>query len=124
MKRDRFWIVEDTLTGEGAHDLRFRFHFRAGLEISARAEGIAQAYDKMNGAMLLVAALDLDEPPMLEARFQSRDYGEKTPSVSACWAINARVPSTFRWAIVPVCASDDAEERLEFIWRLKQTPDV
>ena len=124
LKRERFWTVEDTLTGQGAHDFRFRFHFRSGLEVSARAERIVQACDKMNGATLLVAALDLDKPPILEARFQSRDYGEKTPSVSACWAINANAPSTFKWAIVPVCASDDAEERLEFIGRLKPTPDV
>lgn len=121
IKRERFWIIEDALTGHGAHELRFRFHFRSGLEISARADGIAQAYDKMNGATLIIAALDTKELPTLEARFMSRDYGEKTPSVSARWSIVANVPSTFRYALVPVGASDDVEERLEIVRRFLTT---
>jgi hypothetical protein len=124
MKRERFWIVEDTLTGEGAHDLRFRFHFRSGLEVTARAERIVQAYDKINGATLLIAALSTNAEPTLEARFMSRDYGEKTPSISACWTISASVPSTFRWAIVPVGVDDNSDELLEVIRRLRQTSDV
>jgi hypothetical protein len=114
-KRERLWIIEDSLSGEGKHVYRFRFHFTEGLEVSIRANGIASACDKMTGASLFVAALDVDDAPELEPRFVSRDYGAKSKSLSACWTINAPVPLTLRWAVVPVCASDDENARLDLV---------
>lgn len=116
-KRDRLWIVKDTLTGEGEHVFKFRFHFAEGLETSARAQGIALASDRMTGASLFVCALDTVAAPELEPRFTSKDYGAKSSSRSACWEIRARAPLVMCWAIVPVCASDDETERLSLIAR-------
>lgn len=114
-KRERLWIVEDSLSGEGEHVFRFRFHFAEGVEASVRADGIALACDKMTGARLFVVALDANAAPELEPRFTSRDYGAKSASVSACWKIRATVPLVFRWAIVPACASENESERLSLI---------
>ena len=111
-KRKRFWIVEDTLSGVGEHLFCFRFHFADGLETNVRADGAVLAYDKMTGARLFVLALDAENAPELEPRFVSRDYGAKSASLSACWKIRARVPLIRRWAIVPVCLSDNEEKRL------------
>jgi hypothetical protein len=117
-KPERVWIVDDLLSGEGEHTFRFRFHFSPGLEITALPEGVAQAADRASGARLLVMALDLLEKPELEPRFASHEYGEREPSVSACWTMRGCVPVHLRWAIVPVCANDNREERMTAVSRL------
>ncbi len=119
-KRERLWIVEDSLTGAGEHVFRFRFHFAENLETSVRAQEIICACDKMTGARLLVAALDLDSEPEFEPRFISRDYGAKSASVAACWTVRAATPCKFRWAIVPACDEEDETERLSLIARYKE----
>lgn len=114
-KRERFWQIEDAFKGEGEHTLKFRFHFDAGLDVSARDEGIVSAYDKITGARLVIAALDLNAPPIFEQRFTSRNYGHKQESVSACWTARAETPCIFRWAIVPVCTEENEGARLSVI---------
>jgi hypothetical protein len=122
-KGERWWVVQDTLEGEGEHHISIRFQFNTGLEVVSRAPGIAFACDKITGAQLFLVALDLDEEPELEARFASRDYGSKSATVSACWTVRAALPRTFHWALVPVCARDEREERLSLIERLiSQSP--
>jgi hypothetical protein len=114
-KPERLWIIEDSLFGEGEHLFCFRFHFADGLETTARSDGAVLAYDKMSGARLFVVSLEANEPPELEPRFASRDYGAKRASVSACWKIRATVPLVRRWALVPVGAGDDEEQRLSLV---------
>jgi hypothetical protein len=115
-------MIQDTLTSDGTHDFRFRFHFAGELEISAHAQAIAVACDKITGARLLVAALDSGDAPEFEPRFRSRDYGAKSASVSACWTIRGSAASVFRWAVVPVCQSADEEKALGLIARLRANP--
>jgi hypothetical protein len=115
-KRERLWIVEDSLTGAGSHVFRFRFHFAEGLETSVQAQATVRACDKMTGARLFVIALDLNDAPDFEPRFISRDYGAKSASRSACWTVSAAAtPCRFRWAIVPACAAEDETERLSLV---------
>jgi hypothetical protein len=118
-KRGRLWIIEDSFTGLGEHLFRFRFHFAENLDLSLHAQSTVRACDKMTGARLLVAALDLADEPSLEPRFVSRDYGAKSASVSACWTVRAAAPCSFRWAIVPACAGEDEAERRSLIARYK-----
>ena len=118
-KRERLWIVEDSFSGTGEHVFRFRFHFVPDLETSVRAQGMVRACDKMTGAQLFVAALDLDVAPEFEPRFMSRDYGAKSASISVCWTVRAATPCKFRWAIVPVCAREDESQRLSLMARYK-----
>ena len=124
LKRERLWIVEDALSGEGEHSFSFGFHFAEGLETSVRAQGIARACDKMTGARLFVVRLDGNDSPELEPRFVSRDYGAKRASVSACWKIRATVPLTLRFALVPACASEDEKARLSLVSHLRRNDEV
>ena len=114
-KRERFWMIEDTLEGTGDHLFRFRFHLAPGLDYAIHADTMVRACDKINNARLFIAALDSNERPELEPRFASRCYGAKSPSVAACWTVRARLPLTVRWALVPVCASEDENARLKDI---------
>jgi Heparinase II/III N-terminus/Heparinase II/III-like protein len=120
LKRERLWIVEDSLSGAGSHVFRFRFHLAEELETSVRAQGIVRACDKMTGARLFIVALDAAIAPAFEPRFRSRDYGAKSATVAACWTVRAAAPCKFGWALVPACAGDDEEERLSLIARYKE----
>jgi uncharacterized heparinase superfamily protein len=117
-KRERFWLVEDKLSGEGSHDLKFRFHFAPGLEVKTRSENIVEARDKIDDARLLVCAIDSNSSLELEPRFSSRDYGAKTESLAACWSVTTNMPYELRWAIIPVRKGDDETERLSLFRRL------
>jgi hypothetical protein len=110
-KRRRFFLVEDTLAGRGSHTFRFRFHAGRGISARVRGDG-AELYDAGNGARLLVVALDLEGQPVVETRWTSRDYGERAPSQSLCWALRAAAPLRVAWALVPVCATEDEGARL------------
>jgi hypothetical protein len=116
-KPDRWWLVEDEFVGEGDHNFAIRFHFDAGLKVDSYAEGMVLAAGTTNGTKLLVCPLDSEQKPELESQFTSSDYGEKKPSVSACWSMSGRVPRTFRWAIIPVCEGDSVVDRLNSIRR-------
>jgi uncharacterized heparinase superfamily protein len=117
-KQKRFWLVEDKLSGEGSHDLKFRFHLAPGLEVKIRSKDIVEARDKINGTRLFVCAIDLDSVPQLEPRFSSRDYCAKSESLAACWSVTTNMPSESRWAIIPVRKDDDETERLSLFRRL------
>lgn len=110
-KRERYWIIEDTLEGSGEHLFRFRFHLAPGLDVSMRTDTMLRACDKIKNVRLFIIPLDLRVWPELEARFASIDYGAKSPSVSACWTVRATPPLTARWALLPVCAGEDEEKR-------------
>ncbi len=114
-KKERYWTIQDELTGVGAHTFSFRFHFAPGLETKVRADGIVDVCDKMNGARLVIVASGVNAAPVFEARFSSRDYGAKKPSVSVCWTVRRSVPLTARFALVPIRADEDESERVKVI---------
>jgi hypothetical protein len=118
-KHGRVWLVEDVLTGAGEHTFRFFFHFAPGTSARVRADGIVEVCDKMTGACLLVVPLDVRERPTLEARWSSRDYGERAETRAACWAVRALAPLRARWALVPVRAGEDEQARLSEVENLQ-----
>ena len=120
-KQQRFWLVEDTLSGEGTHDLAFRFHFAPGLEINIRSAGMIEVCDKMNGAHLVITATGLPAAPFLESRFSSRDYGAKEQSVSVCWSVRSALPFSAQFVLIPVCAGEDEGKRLRLSEQLAST---
>jgi uncharacterized heparinase superfamily protein len=114
-KQERWWLIEDELLGSGEHRVATRFHFDAGLEVKLFDNNSVIARDTMSGACLIVRSLDLDQAATLEAQFTSRHYGSKAESISACWATRSSVPLKIHWAVVPVCVSENPEERLQLV---------
>lgn len=112
-KRERFWLIEDALLGDGEHIFRFRFHLAPDIEATVSDDGAVIAHEKINGARLFIISLDADVSPDLEARWTSRDYGAKMPSVSVCWTVQSNVPLIKRFALVPVCPGEDERTRIE-----------
>ena len=76
--------------------------------------------DNENNARLLIVPLDLNEEPAVEARWFSRDYGAKLPSVALSWTVDAKAPLHVRWLLLPVCAGEDAGTRLAVVEHLRQ----
>ena len=111
-KPDRLWLVADDITGQGEHQLAFRFHLASGLETNVRSDGIVEVCDKMNDARLLIVPSGLESKPVLEPRWSSRDYGSKQASVSVCWNLTTLLPFTAYFCIVPVRAGGNQVERL------------
>jgi len=113
-KSERYWLIEDEIIGKGEHKVAARFHFDAGLEVELLGEHGVMARDIASGIGLFVCAITPGEVdrPTLESQFVSRHYGSKLPSITACWSIQMSVPCKLRWAIVPVCAGEDQNERL------------
>jgi hypothetical protein len=113
-KRERFWLVEDVVTGGGEHDFRFVFHAAPGREI--RPEGSrVEILDTASGARLFVVSLEDLEDVSIEPRWASREYGSKEQSWAAVWNVKASAPLRARWLLVPVRAGEDAAARLELV---------
>ncbi len=120
-KRERRWLIEDTLTGAGAHLFRFVFHLAPGAEARVFSETGVEVCDRITGARLFIVSEDMRERPALEPRWSSRDYGEKQRSWAVCWTVRATAPLVARWALVPLSASAPETERHELIESLKPT---
>jgi Heparinase II/III-like protein/Heparinase II/III N-terminus len=110
-KRNRFWVIEDSFSGEGEHDFAFRFHFAPELESRLRDDGSVELLDQVNSARLLIFAEGISATPEFETRFSSREYGNKQPSTSVCWNVRAGVSLTAKFVLAPVCAGDNQAER-------------
>ncbi len=117
-KLDRFWLIEDSFSGSGTHDFRFRFHFAPDLTISFTDEGIIEAASAKTGACLLITPENLMDAPKFEALYSSQDYGAKQKSTAACWMIRAAVPLSVQWILVPVRRAEARSNAIELILRV------
>jgi len=94
-KVQRQWLIEDEFLGEGEHEFDVRFHLAPGLSVEANETFVTAQVDDVS---MKIASLDVTVAPILETQATSRDYGEKSDSVSACWRVSGR-PGKLRWQI-------------------------
>jgi hypothetical protein len=92
-KRQRCWLIDDEFFGDGEHVYEARFHFAPGLDVSVKGASV-------EAGGLVVALLGSDVEAVLENQPVSRDYGEMSDAISACWRIEGRV-SRLSWEIKP-----------------------
>ena len=90
-KRERLWLIDDEFFGEGEHVYEARFHFAPGLNVRVKDAGV-------DAAGLVVSLLDSNVEPILESQPVSRDYGEMSDAISACWRIEGSL-SKLSWTI-------------------------
>jgi hypothetical protein len=113
-KINRWWFIEDELSGRGTHSIATRFHFDVELEVGLFDEQSVVVKDPLLGVKLFLCSWGASDSLRLdlEPQFVSRRYGAKLPSTTARWSIEASVPYKLRWAIVPVNTKESLEERL------------
>ncbi len=109
--------ITDLLTGEGTHDLSFRFHCAPGVETYVRNGAVELLL--RGECKVLVVSPNLDATPILEKQFSSRQYGAKKPSNSIRWEVRATLPLTADFALVPVRPTENAQAKLQEIFRRK-----
>lgn len=90
-KRERAWVIDDEFIGEGEHIHDVRFHFATGVDVKVRERAV-------EASGLTVSALSTDVQPVLVSQPVSRDYGQISDAVSACWRISGR-PGKLSWKI-------------------------
>jgi hypothetical protein len=90
-KRERAWVIDDEFFGEGEHLYEVRFHFAPWLKLQVRERAV-------EARGLTVGALSTDVQPVLESQPVSRDYGEMSEAVSACWRISGS-PGKLSWEV-------------------------
>jgi hypothetical protein len=98
-KAAEFWVIDDEFFGSGEHEFEVWFHFASTLELLVRGAEI-EARDRSTGVGLVVRSLSLEQVPSLVNQHVSRNYGEITDSVSACWRVSGR-PGKLSWKIFP-----------------------
>jgi Heparinase II/III-like protein/Heparinase II/III N-terminus len=94
-KQEHHWLIDDEFFGDGEHVYEARFHFAPGLDVSVRDRAV-EARDGDVG--LMVSSLSSGVQPLLESQPVSRDYGEMSDAISACWRISGR-PGKLSWKI-------------------------
>ena len=90
-KRERAWVIDDEFIGEGEHLYEVRFHFAPGLDVKVREHAV-------EASGLTVSALSTDVQPLLVPQPVSRDYGQISKALSACWRISGS-PGKLSWEI-------------------------
>ena len=86
-KRERRWLIDDEFLGDGEHVYEARFHFAPEVEVQVRDTAVeARAGD----VSLLISLLNAQIAPALESQPVSRDYGQMSDAVSACWRISGQ----------------------------------
>jgi len=94
-KRERWWLIDDEFFGDGDHIYEIRFHFDSGLDVSVRGVAVEAREDDVS---LIVSSLNSEVEPVLESQPVSRDYGQMSDAISACWRISGR-PGKLSWKI-------------------------
>src|ERR1043165_847823 len=123
-KSVRYWLIEDSLSGEGTHNFAFRFHSAPGLDVQVTADGNVELCDKITGACLSIVPLTESAPPVLEPGFASTDYGAKDASTIVSWFQRASVSLRRRWALIPLSRRDDKSQADRLIEALRAEPAV
>ena len=90
-KRARCWLIDDEFFGDGEHVYEARFHFAPLLDVSVNGVTV-------EAGGLVVALLGSEVTPTLVRQPVSRDYGEMSDAIAACWKISGRV-SKLSWQI-------------------------
>jgi hypothetical protein len=118
-KQHRYWLVEDKVFGSDEHIFKFRFHVAPGLVTSVGETGTVTISASQSGNRLLIVPLDEEWPVEIESRWTSRDYGAKIASVSICCSMRKHAPLIKRWALLPVCAGENDQARLDLVQHLR-----
>jgi len=97
-KQKRSWLIEDEFLGDAVdHVYEVRFHFAPGLQITC-VESAVEARDPNTDLTLTVRSLSLSGSPETEEQFTSRNYGEMSESLTACWRVSGP-PRKLTWEI-------------------------
>ncbi len=116
-KTDRYWIIEDELIGNGAHEVSFRFHLSPGISVDDAGRSILKLTDDAERS-LIFGSVGINVTPEVIPAFVSRNYGHREPSSILKWEFKTNAPMKVQFIIVPSGPNENFESRLELTRRL------
>jgi hypothetical protein len=91
-------LIEDEFFADAVdHEFEVRFHFAPGLEVNSHGS-VVEVQDRDMDLRFRVLSLSLDESAVLESQPVSRDYGEMSDAISACWRFSGP-PRKLTWKL-------------------------
>lgn len=112
-KVDGYWVVRDTLSGEGTHQFDVYFHF-APLKVELDAVSPLTLRTRSKGANLAIVCLETKGVSLEVAKgWVSYRYGVKTEAPVAKYSKKSQAPTTFCYALYPYTGEIDAREVME-----------
>lgn len=90
-KRECYWIIEDSFTGEGRHRFEFFFNFDAGLEVTLGDDNRAIARDQKT-SLTIVPTINQTLDAKIEPRWVSPAYGTRLNSSAIIYSLTSEVP--------------------------------
>ena len=114
-KNDGFWVIKDSLKGEGKHSFDLNFHFAPmELEFYKKEDHIAKT--NVNGANMIIIPLETD---MLSSEivegWVSYEYGKKIEAPILKYSKYTTAPSAFLTLIYPFKEKKEITNIIEYV---------
>jgi hypothetical protein len=116
-KIEKYWLIEDKLTGKGWHKFSFSFHLSQGLEMATLDHNIIRISDN-DGRHLYIRANGIETKPEIVPAFVSRNYGHQEDSSILKYEVTAEASFVAQFIIVPAASFENSTSRLELVRRL------
>jgi uncharacterized heparinase superfamily protein len=121
-KAERYWLINDELSGTGTHEFGFSFHIAPGLSVDEIDETTVKISDGVSGHLYIRTA-GVNVNPEIVRAFVSRNYGHREESSILRWVVITASPFVAWFIIVPSGAGENDATRLELIGRLADNID-
>ena len=121
-KTEKFWLIEDKLTGTGDHKFSFTFHLAPGINLNKIDQTTVQVGDN-DARVLYIRAIGIDAKHEVVSAFASQNYGHKETSLILRWNVRSYSPFTVRFLIIPSGPNENRASRLELLQRLTDNID-
>jgi hypothetical protein len=108
-KRQGYWTIEDTFTGEGRHLFEFFFNFDAGLDVTIDANNRATVRDEGAAALTIAPASNHHLEAQIEPRWVSPAYGTRMRSSAIIYRLNIESPFESAMLLIPYGVKDEAK---------------
>jgi len=119
-KIERYWLIEDKLSGTGTHQFSFAFHLAPGIGVTEIDEVTVRLSDDKK-RRLYIHSVGIKAQYAIISAFASRNYGHKEQTSILKWEFTAPAPVTARFIIVP--SNENDASRLELLRRLTDNID-
>ena len=101
-KSNDYWVVKDTVEGEGQHTVETLFHFDVGIDLAVAEGGCIRTICHEGANLSLIPMRECQTVPTLRQGWVSRRYGTKERAHIAHFNYVGQLPFEQEYALIPV----------------------